>query len=292
MLALLFISSLFVAAAQDISSLSGSDVTAVTVPLSLGIGLFGSIFSVVGLCLCAGFWRRRLIRKQLMGADGIVTTTGTITSKDSKTNHHGEGGATTTYLVSYNFTASVDGKTTQISVSNSIVDGGAWQRFAPPCAATVRFLEREPRRCVLQDSAEIEMRQTCSLAFITCVSSVFILVGAAISLGVSLGLGVDPAAKVAGAVIFVVLIGAVLVLVGRALSMNVHAVICCLSGIPCCTEFSNITVEASLQPQVVVKPAQPVVAHAVVITVSTEEQSAVAMAQPVVAHAEPMTSPV
>jgi len=269
----------------------GSDVTPVTVPLSLGIGLFGSIFSAVGLCMCAGFWRRRFIRKQLMGADGIVTTTGTVTSKDSSTSHN-QGGTTTRYFVSYNFTASVGGKAQQISVSNSMVDSGAWQRFAPPCAATVRFLEREPRRCVLQDSAEIEMRQTCSLAFITCISSVFILVGATISLGVSLGLGVDVAAKAAGAGIFAVLVGAVLVLVGRALSMNVHAVICCLSGLPCCTEFSNITVDASPQAQVVVVPAQPVLAHAVAITFSTDEQPGVAMAQPVVAHAVPMASPV
>lgn len=265
---------------------------AVTVPLSVGIGLFGSIFSMVGLCLCTGFWRRRLIRKQLMGADGIATTTGTITSKVSRTTRN-EGGASTTYLVSYAFTAFVDGEATQISVSDSIVDSGAWKQFAPPCAATVRFLEREPRRCVLQDSAEIEMRQTCSLAFITCCSSFFILLGAAISLGVCLGLGVDTASKAAGAGIFAGLVGAVLVLVSRALSMNVHAVICCLSRVPCCTEFSNITINGSPQPQqVVAMPAQPVLAHAVAITVPAEQQPVVAMAQPVVAHAVPMASPV
>merc|ERR1712167_199822 len=170
----------------------------------------GSIFSAAGLCFCAGFWRRRLIRKQLMGADGVSTTAGTITAKHFKTTSGGDGAATTSYFVSYNFTALVDGKAMQIYVSDSTVVNHAWQRFVPPCAATVRFLEREPRRCVLQDSAEIELRQRCSVLGITCFSSIFILIGAAIPLGVSLGLGVDTAAKAAGAGMFVVLLGAVL----------------------------------------------------------------------------------
>jgi len=264
-----------------------------TVPLSMFMGLFGSLFSASGLFLCAGYWRRRLIRKQLMSTDGVATTTGTITSKDVKTSAGGDGGTSTTYLVSYYFTALVDGKTKQIYVSNSTVDSHAWQRFAPPCAATVRFLEREPRRCVLQASAEIELRQQCSVVGITCFSSIFILAGAAISLGASLGAGVDAAAKAAGAGVFVVLIGAVLVLVCRALSMNVHAVVCCLSGAPRWTEFNNITVNESPQVQVVVMPAQPVVAHTVAIPQAfAVQQPVVAMAQPVVAHAAPMAIPV
>jgi len=167
-------------------------------------------------------------------------------------------------------------------VNDATVDGRAWQRFGPPCVAAVRFLQREPRRCVLQDAAEIEVRQRCSLVGVTCFSSIFILVGAAMALGVSFGLGVDAIAKAAGAGTFVILIGAVLVLVCRALSMKVHAVICCLSGVAACTEFSNVTVNDSPLAQVVIVPAQPVIAHAVAFPDSAVQYPQMAIAQPVV----------
>jgi len=271
---------------------NGPQTSPVTVPLALAIALFGSIFSAVGLCICSAFWRRRRIRKQLMGADGIATTTGNITSKWIRSSRSEHGTSTSTYLVSYNFTAQIDGKAMHIYVNDSAVDGNAWERFAPPCTATVRFLEREPRRCVLQDSAEIELRQNCSLLGITCLSSVFILVGAAISFGVSLGLGVDVAAKAAGAGVFATFTAAVLILVCRALSMRVHAVICCLAGFKCCTEFNNVTVSASPQAQVVVAPAQPVIVRAVEVSAAAGHPQPVVAMAPVVVQGAPMGSPV
>ena len=112
--------------------------------------------------------------------------------------------------------------------------------------ATVRFLEREPRRCALKDAAEMETNHWCHnlvLACFTCIPSIFILAGAGVGLGIPLNMGVDGAAKAAGAGTYAIIIGVTLVFVYRALSIKeAHAVICCLSSRPCFTEFNNVKV--------------------------------------------------
>jgi len=220
-----------------------SETLAVTMPVAMGLAVFGATFTSVGLCLLAGFWRRRLIRKQLMGEDGILTTEGTIVSKHCVTSSNGQGASTTRHMASYYFTARTpESSFAEVQVDNATVDGTSYSRYQPPCKATVRYLEREPRRSALQDAAEQEVRQTCSLGCLTCIAAVFTLVGAAIALGISLGLGVDVAARVGGAVTFLVLIAVVLVFVARALSLHVHNVICCLSRGGYCSEFGNVTI--------------------------------------------------
>ena len=56
--------------------------------------------------VCAGAWRHRLIRNQLMGTNGISEATGTVTSKhvsvSTHRNHDGNQHQMTTYHVSYN----------------------------------------------------------------------------------------------------------------------------------------------------------------------------------------------
>ena len=212
-------------------------------------GLFGAAFSAVGLYVCAGAWRGRLIRCQLMGTIGISEATGTVTSKDvsvsTHRNHDGNQRQMTTYHISYNFTATINGQESQVYVDGTRVDSVVYNRFTPPCAATVRFLEREPRRCALKHAAEMETNHWCHnlvLACFTCIPSIFILAGAGVGLGIPLNMGVDGAAKAAGAGTYAIIIGVTLVFVYRALWMKVHAVICCLSGVKYCTEFNNVNV--------------------------------------------------
>ena len=152
----------------------------------------------------------------------------------------------TTYHVSYNFTATINGQESQVYVDGTRVDSVVYDRFTPPCAATVRFLEREPRRCALKHAAEMETNHWCHnlvLACFTCIPSIFILAGAGVGLGIPLNMGVDGAAKAAGAGTYAIIIGVTLVFVYRALSIKeAHAVICCLSSQPCFTEFNNVKV--------------------------------------------------
>ena len=109
----------------------------------------------------------------------------------------------------------------------------------------MRFLEREPRRNVLKDAAEMDAEQTFVFFIIPmCIASIVILVGAVLGLGLIDSDNWPPAHyfSAARACTYVILISAVLVFVYRALWMKVHAVICCLSGVKYCTEFNNVNV--------------------------------------------------
>lgn len=213
----------------------------------MGYGLFGATFTAAGLSLCTYVWRNKLIHKQLMGTKGISEATGTITEKHTvshqNTNANGHTTESTTYHVSYYFTAKINGEESQVYVdSATVADGHVWDRLPDSGTATVRFLEREPRRNVLQDAAKMGACNTFCLYFITCFSSIFILSGAFVGFIVPLNEGVDAAAKATGAGTYVMLISAVLVFVYRALWMKAHVVICCFSGVKWCTEFKNVTV--------------------------------------------------
>ena len=237
-------------------------VTIMDVPLSRAIpaAIFGAVISAAGLYVCTSVWRRRLIRKQLLGTDGISEATATVTSKHTRSytgraKDLGTGQWRTTtstvYLVSYNFTAKINGQDSQVYVDDRIVSSNfslsseyAWARLPSRGPATVRFLEREPRRNVLKDAAEMDDFQTFLYFFTICIASIVILVGAVLGLGLIDSDNWPPAHyfSAARACTYVILISAVLVFVYRALWMKVHAVICCLSGVKYCTEFNNVNV--------------------------------------------------
>ena len=108
----------------------------------MGCGLFGATFTAAGLSLCTYVWRNKLIHKQLMGTKGISEATGTITEKHTvshqNTNANGHTTESTTYHVSYYFTAKINGEESQVYVdSATVADGHVWGSEALPKAAQV-----------------------------------------------------------------------------------------------------------------------------------------------------------
>ena len=119
-------------------------------------GAFSFSFTFgLGLLFIASLQRTKKIRAQLMTSDGVVSAKAVISHKDVFI-RRGQGGSETKYYnVSYTFSAkNYSGTAFRVTMTSELISEANWNKCAPGMIFPVRCLEREPRRCVLQMTAE------------------------------------------------------------------------------------------------------------------------------------------
>ena len=132
-------------------------VVVVEPPLALGLGVFGAVFTCVGMCLWAGQKRHLNVRRQLLGDVGTASAIADVTETRCETTTTNNGGSTSHYLATYSFVAGVGsdaeagrGGSSRVVVKDQLITNTTFNDLVPPCTAPVRYLRDEPRRCVLQ----------------------------------------------------------------------------------------------------------------------------------------------
>ena len=122
---------------------------------SVVFGFANSFTFGLGLVMIASLQRIKKIRAQLMTSDGVVSANAVISHKDVFI-QRGKGGSETKYCnVSYTFSAKkYNGTAFRVTMTSELISEANWNKCAPGMIFPVRCLEREPRRCVLQMTAE------------------------------------------------------------------------------------------------------------------------------------------